>query len=118
MDWDETIGPSGLFVRRSPVRHPAEVTSQEDAQDEGTGKALLLVPGRMRRSGRAKGTRDQLRPGYGELVDEFLTRTARVPPDEVARIVGVNPATVQRWRLLGVRKVTGVTLSRMMQYLA
>jgi transposase len=39
------------------------------------------------------------------LVEDFLLYTEGLPRDEVARIAGVNLATIRRWERNGARKI-------------
>jgi hypothetical protein len=66
---------------------------------------------------RLPGTRDAPRLAYTDLVRDFIEATSSMPAEEVARIALLNPATVQRWRLVGVRRVNRDTLGRLADFL-
>jgi transposase-like protein len=66
---------------------------------------------------RIAGTNDAPRFPYAALAEEFLAYTAALPVEDVARIAGVRPATIHRWRRTGTRRLHGATVDRLRRYL-
>lgn len=51
------------------------------------------------------------------LLTDFLLYTGHLPDTEVARIAGVGPSAVRKWRLLPARNVRRAVLGRILGYL-
>lgn len=58
------------------------------------------------------------RPATREVIDDFLLRTAHLPPDEPARIAGVGAAAIVRWRRRAPSQLQSPVMARILEFLS
>lgn len=68
-------------------------------------------------AGWVPGAADEGAPCPRTLLTDFLLYTGHLPDTEVARIAGVGPSAVRKWRLLPARNVRRAVRRRIQDYL-